>query len=223
MTRWNSWFHSIEYITEYLENLIEFLKGVDSGVSAEYFTNLSNCERTIIQCSAEFLIEHGTPLTKHILELEGSSYTVSHELCPLLSDLENNFLLVSRGIFGDKTSAALSKLPTPVKKLFAVAKTLSIVATVTQKAFLEGYPAFQAQTAKALEEEPNVDVCQVLQELKNDHANFVLQAFAILWIPAPNVDCERGFSSYGHIFSDLHTGLKTCNIEIMLLKYFSGR
>ncbi|KAJ8883567.1 hypothetical protein PR048_015411 [Dryococelus australis] len=40
MTRWYSWFHSVEYIAEYLEDLIEFLTGVDSGVSAEYFTNL---------------------------------------------------------------------------------------------------------------------------------------------------------------------------------------
>ncbi|KAJ8876308.1 hypothetical protein PR048_020753, partial [Dryococelus australis] len=274
MTRWNSWFHSVEYIAEYLEDLTDFLTGVDSGVSAKYFTNLNNCECAIIHCSAEFLMEHGTPLIKHILELEGSSYNVSHKLYPLLSDLENNFLLVSRGIFRDKTSTALSKLPTPVKKcqmtenlknfglkcatklqnlrekdsakpffstvgnlyavrnvvnnpvnekLFAVAKTLPIVTTVTQKEFLEGYLAFQAQTAKALEEEPNVVVCQVLQGLKNYHTNFVSQALAILWIPASNVDCERGFSTYRQIFSDLCTSLITCNIEIMLTKYFSGR
>ncbi|KAJ8889228.1 hypothetical protein PR048_008726 [Dryococelus australis] len=108
------------------------------------------------------------------------------------------------------------------EKLFAVAKTLPIVTTVTKKEFLEGYLAFQVQTAKALEEGLNVDVCQVLQRLKNDHANFVSQALAILWISASNVDSERGFSPYWHIFSDLRTGLKTCNIEIML-KYFSGR
>lgn len=276
LTRWNSWFHSVEYVAEYEDDLIEFLTSADSGISTEYFSNLSNCERAIIQCSAEFLVEHGTPLIKHIVELEGSSYTLSHKLYPLLWDLENSFLLVSRGVFGDQTCAALSKLPTAVKKgqmsenlksvglkcatklqnlkdndsakqffttvsnlysvrnvannqvddkLFAAAKTLPVVTTVTRKEFLEGYLAFQTQTAKALEESssPSVDVCQILQGLKNDHTNFVSQALSILWIPASNVDCERGFSSYGHIFSDLRTSLKTSNIEIMLGKYFSGR
>ncbi|KAJ8868452.1 hypothetical protein PR048_029980 [Dryococelus australis] len=59
---------------------------------------------------------------------------------------------------------------------------------------------------KGLEEGPNVDVCQVLQGLKNDHANFVSQVLAILRIPPSNMDCERGFSAYGHIFSDLCPG-----------------
>ncbi|KAJ8897125.1 hypothetical protein PR048_002471 [Dryococelus australis] len=194
MTRWNSWFHSVEYIAEYLEALIEFLTGVDCGVSAGYFTILSNCERASFSALLSFLwnMELLSLNTFWNLKAQVTFKTAK----PFLALLE------------------ISTLSKMCEKLFAVAKTLTIVTTLTQKEFLEGFLAFQAQTAKVLDEEPNVDVCQVLQGLNNDHANFVSQALAIVWIPASNVDCERGFSSYRHIFSDLHTGLKTSNIEL---------
>lgn len=274
MTRWNSWYHAVEYIAEYLEDLVDFFQETDDGGNAtEYFHTLSASESSVVMCSATFLVEHCSSLIESIVELEGSSYSISHKLSSMLADLESNFLLVSRGTFGEKTTASISKLQSQVKqcavkeklknlglkchsklqslrekdtarnffsslgklfgvrnimnndvdeKLYASVQNLPLLNTLTQQEFLLGYVAFQKQVASILEEGRVTDVIQVLQGLRPEHDNFVSMAVSVLWIPPSNVDSERAFSSYGHILTDLRTGLKPSNIELMLAKYFGA-
>lgn len=117
MTRWNSWFNSVQYLNEYLDDLIEFLSEVEGGGSCiEYFKNIKAQQVYEIKCSSQFLLEHGSSLIEMIVVLEGSTYPFIHKLYSKLTDLQNSFFLVSRGTFGLKTREVVETVTSAVRK-----------------------------------------------------------------------------------------------------------
>lgn len=127
MTRWNSWYHSVEYVNEYLTPMVEFLKNVeDGGTSIHYFKNLTMVEIVVIQCQAAFVVEHCKSTIDAIVVLEGSSYPYAHKLHAKLKDLQRSYIIIGEGNFNVQTTALLQqlqpKLRTPlIQKLKNVA------------------------------------------------------------------------------------------------------
>ena len=65
-----------------------------------------------------------------------------------------------------------------------------------------------------------IDAFTVLLGLKANHLNFVEASVKALSIPASNVDCERAFSKYGNVLTDLRTCITPDNLEVMLGAWF---
>lgn len=127
ITRWNSWYKSVIYINEYLDDLVEFLKEVeDVSAGLQYFKDLTKHEKCVIQCSATFLMEHCQKLSDTILLLEGSSYPLSYKLQSTLADMKRSFDLVGTGCLGEKTEEAVKRLQTTLK-MSAVREQLKVV------------------------------------------------------------------------------------------------
>lgn len=112
LTRWGSWFKSVGYVNTYLHDLVTYLKSLEVESEAlQYFANLSGEQLTIIQCQAEFLVEHGCALVELTKQLEGSNYPMAHMISGKLSDLSKSFQLVEDFQFGSKTATCLKSLP----------------------------------------------------------------------------------------------------------------
>ncbi|KAJ8896435.1 hypothetical protein PR048_001779 [Dryococelus australis] len=108
MIRWNSWFKSIQYVHEYIHNLVEFRSQVEGDSSfVEYFQNITLQQVYDIKCSSQFLLKHGSSLIDTIVVLEGSSCPFIHKLYSKLADMQNSFLLVSRAPLGQKPDTLL--------------------------------------------------------------------------------------------------------------------
>jgi hypothetical protein len=73
------------------------------------------------------------------------------------------------------------------------------------------------------EESAQIDTVTVLLGLKGNHLIFVEASVQSLSIPASNVDCERAFSKYGNVFTNLRTCTKPENLEVMLGAWFNQK
>ncbi|KAJ8873183.1 hypothetical protein PR048_026816 [Dryococelus australis] len=99
MTKWNSWFVSVKYIAEYLEDLMQLFSQDDEGGSTvTYFKNLTSDAISVIKCSSVFLVEHFTNTTDAMVEFEGSKYPFINKVYTIWSGLQNSFTLVSKRI-----------------------------------------------------------------------------------------------------------------------------
>lgn len=79
----------------------------------KYFASLEEDDILKIAASAAFVKEHGQQVIDSIVTLEGS-YPFCHKLQGKIADLSINFKVVSEGMFGPQTAAALQDLKTEV-------------------------------------------------------------------------------------------------------------
>ncbi|KAJ8892013.1 hypothetical protein PR048_004578 [Dryococelus australis] len=102
LTRWNSWFKSVLYVSEYLTDMTEFfsLSEMQNAPNAGCYPQDRN-EKTQIQ--AVFAQEHAVQLMSLIDSLEGSSYTTSHIL-------RTCFAVAASGIFEPETTSLIEEL-----------------------------------------------------------------------------------------------------------------
>lgn len=111
ITRWNSWHKSVVYIHTYLPDLHEFFSRMEEGGGAvQALRSLTDAEVAVIQCQANYVVEHCSAIVTLLEILEGS-YPYSHKLQSKLQDVENSLKIVSEGCFGDETSAQLKAVP----------------------------------------------------------------------------------------------------------------
>lgn len=111
VTRWNSWFKSVEYICEYLHDIVEFVQSVDDeSVAVHYFKSLNPSEVQKIHCQAVMLLEHCSKCSNLLLSLESNETPLAHILSSKLGDLCKSFVLLKDGFFFEKTSAELALL-----------------------------------------------------------------------------------------------------------------
>ncbi|KAJ8870243.1 hypothetical protein PR048_029264, partial [Dryococelus australis] len=227
---------SAKHLHKYLPGVEQAKEIEDGGSATVYFKALDVAEIAVIKCSNQFLLEHCSALVECIKKLEGSTYP----------DLQDTFLLVSRGSVGELTSSKISNLQPAVKQcaqdsakavnssvgklfdprnipnnindssLYQIVKIVPLLGQVQEKKFLEGYLSFQKKVEAILQEES-----KVLEDMNGwRRVTVTLQsAISALSITPSNVDSERAFSSSGRIWTDLHTNLTVENIEIMLSYY----
>ncbi|KAJ8878642.1 hypothetical protein PR048_019225 [Dryococelus australis] len=100
VTLWNSWFHAVEYLDEYLTHLVTFFKKEDCDCNAavEYFKQLED-EKTVLKCQSKFMVEHCKQTVDLLKILEGSSYSFADKLHSKLSYLKTCFKLVRQKWF----------------------------------------------------------------------------------------------------------------------------
>ncbi|XP_063232447.1 uncharacterized protein LOC134536601 [Bacillus rossius redtenbacheri] len=156
LTRWGSWFESVGYVNTYLDDLVTYLKSLEleSSEALMYFQTLSVEEIVIIQCQAEFLVEHGCALVELTKQLEGSSYPMSHLISGKLSDLLKSLQLVNDFNFGSKTNESL--------KLLAAVKQ-GLVKSQFQSCGLRCH----TKLMKLINEDPSKNIFQNLGQLFN--------------------------------------------------------
>ncbi|KAJ8873190.1 hypothetical protein PR048_026823 [Dryococelus australis] len=243
VTRWNSWFHAVKYLDEYLTHLVTFFKKEDSDWSAavEYFKQLEEDEIPLLKCQSKFV----------------------------LSDLKTCYKLASDQVFGPETSCLLAnpaclkattaaKLPATGKKCFLKLSSLlgadpaklflenvgrlydprniivkgpvvdgsNVEAQVKTLPFLSSLSLHQMLEWKGMPQQDkiggDVDVLAILHSLKNDFQEYSCCAVKCVWIPVANTGSERAFAQYNNIMTDKCTALKADNIEIMLVMYFGA-
>ncbi|XP_052127492.1 uncharacterized protein LOC127750292 [Frankliniella occidentalis] len=118
MTRWNSWVQSVDCISDYAEDIFEFVRTLDDSDSnaVEYFKNLEELDWKIVKAEAAFVVEHCAPVSDLLLLLEGNKYPLAHRLLPNLNQLLVSFTIIMESdrikrVVGEKTLAALLQLP----------------------------------------------------------------------------------------------------------------
>lgn len=111
-TRWNSWFRSVFYLSEYLMDIIAFFKQEDmkannnSGIL--YLTSLSSRNAEVILAQCGFVQAHASNLVEILVKLEGSKYPTAHLLYGYLGDLIKGFDCTSQSIFSVEFEDKLS-------------------------------------------------------------------------------------------------------------------
>lgn len=100
ITRWNSWFLSVEYLSEYLHDLVEFLQMLEEeSVSIVYFKKLTVCDVRKIHCQAVALVEHCRKSCTLLEYFESSSVPMAATLFSQITDLRKMFELLKDGFF----------------------------------------------------------------------------------------------------------------------------
>lgn len=119
-TRWNSWFKSVFYLSEYLVDIISFFKQEDLKVEnsgIQYLRSLSTKTADILLAQCHFVKMHAGNLVEILTKLEGSKYPTAHLLNGYLDDLQKDFDGISQGIFSAAFQEKMSSLTTTDKAL----------------------------------------------------------------------------------------------------------
>lgn len=117
MTRWNTWFKSVIYISKHLDDLVVFFNQLDDGnAGIKYFKNATPASIQAIRTQAIFVSLNCPPLMDLITFLEGSKYATSHLLRGKLSDIEVKLTLLGNGTFNETINDELKKLPPLLKE-----------------------------------------------------------------------------------------------------------
>ena len=115
MTRWSSWFSSVEYFFEYFHVLVEFFNQYEAlppqgqHLVEEYLCNPDMTKTLEIQ--AAFVAENCWLLTKPIFEFQTRKKPVAHLLMSRISFLQNKCKLVQCGQFDAKVTNLIEELP----------------------------------------------------------------------------------------------------------------
>lgn len=94
MTRWGSWRNSVEYLAEYVEDVVAYAKTIpdsDAVKSVQYFKKLTNEDVNIIKCEAIFTVDYCTPVTALLTKLESSKIAFSHNLYSSIREVQKVF------------------------------------------------------------------------------------------------------------------------------------
>ncbi|XP_066480385.1 phosphatidylinositol N-acetylglucosaminyltransferase subunit C isoform X2 [Tiliqua scincoides] len=111
-TRWNSWFKSVRYLSNHIEDVVEFFKSLEDGnTSVKFFNAASAATIQTIKVQAVYVSDICLPLMDLITFLEGSSYPTIHVLAGKLSDIEIKLGLLTEGVFSERTVHECQKLP----------------------------------------------------------------------------------------------------------------
>lgn len=124
MTRWGSWRTSVQYVSEYVEDIYNYAKGLpesDSPRSVKYFKKLSEEDIKIIKAEADFVVEYCTPVCDLIEFLEGSHYPMAHTLHSRVNELKNVFSVLKSA--RDIMTALYSKTKASVTEISGQKKT----------------------------------------------------------------------------------------------------
>lgn len=126
--RWNSWFESVTYLSNHIEDVVEFFKSLDDNTGVKCFNTVSAATIQTIKVQAVYVSDICPPLMDLITFLEGSSYPTIHALAGKLSDLEVKLGLLTEGVFSERTVSECQMLPSEAKasvqaKLKAAAKS----------------------------------------------------------------------------------------------------
>ena len=88
LTRWNSWFKSVDYLKERVEDIKQFYSSLqEHSAAVKYFANLSENDLNVVVASAYFLVEHFKPVIELIETLEGNSYPYVHKVASKINDM----------------------------------------------------------------------------------------------------------------------------------------
>ena len=111
-TRWNSWFKSVCYLSNHVDDIVEFFRLLDDGNSGvKFFKEASTSTIQAIKLQAIFVAEICRPLMDLITFLEGSSYPTMNVLAGKLNDIEVKLKLLSDGVFSANILEELQQLP----------------------------------------------------------------------------------------------------------------
>lgn len=114
LTRWNSWFQSVIYTSQYISDLIDFFASEDMrdvpNAGIEYFNSLSDIDTKKIEVQATFVKEHLNSLMKLTEHLEASKCATSHTLVNKLTIVKEDLSVAASGIFNRETDAALKTI-----------------------------------------------------------------------------------------------------------------
>lgn len=113
ITRWNTWFESVLYLNEHLQDIIEFFEDYSEDNSGiKFLKQLTAEELSTTKVQALIVAENCTALTELIKFLEGTKYPTAHLLHTKLRDLENKFHHLSTGLFSPAVRTKMSELRT---------------------------------------------------------------------------------------------------------------
>lgn len=117
ITRWNTWFASVSYLADYVMDLVEYFKTVDSDAeSVKYFQKLSESEVKAILCEAIFVKEHCASTSETITCFEGSYYALAHKVVPKVNELISEYMVIEKLVMKPETLKALNELSSDRKK-----------------------------------------------------------------------------------------------------------
>lgn len=145
ITRWNSWYKSVEYLSEFLHDIVNFvLHNVDDESAAvNYFKGMTSTEVNKIHCQAVMLVDHCAQCCNLLLTLESSKIPMAHTLNSKLNDLSKSFVLLKEGFFFEQTSSALSKLSKHIQ-----AQMTCLFQSVGEKSLCKLSKLIESDTAK---------------------------------------------------------------------------
>lgn len=99
LTRWNSWFNSVQYVNEFLDDIVHFFKeaeltGSDGNAGIKYFKMLTAREAQVIKIQAHHVTSACTTLVQFITFLEGTHYPTGHLVHSKVDDLCSKFTIL---------------------------------------------------------------------------------------------------------------------------------
>lgn len=111
VTRWNSWFSAVSYLSEYLNHILNFFDVWENENSSIKFLKENYADETFrrkLEIQMVFTTEFCPKLMKLIDDLEGSTYPFAHLLWNKLEDLKSSLEHHRQGYFDVKTSSLLN-------------------------------------------------------------------------------------------------------------------
>nr|CAD7393336.1 unnamed protein product [Timema cristinae] len=114
LTRWSSWFNSVEYISSYLTAIHSFLEEKKDSLSPQGQSLLELLTPDFlnsVEVQAVFVCENCAVITNPIVELQSKSAPKAHLLFARLEAVLTKCDLVSKGHFGGKVNLLLGALP----------------------------------------------------------------------------------------------------------------
>ncbi|KAJ8891322.1 hypothetical protein PR048_010838 [Dryococelus australis] len=114
LTRWNTWFKSVSYVSEYLTDMIEFSSSSEMqntpNAGVQYFSAIPTTEISKTQIQAVFVQEHAAKLASLTDSLEGSSNPTSQILHSKFLHVKECFAVAASGIFEPETTSLKEEL-----------------------------------------------------------------------------------------------------------------
>lgn len=113
ITRWNSWFHCVQYLDSYLPAIVEFLKTWENKNTSvdlllESFENKTTSDLIFLQC--KFVSNICTNIVSLIKKLEGSKYPFAHLLWEELECIKTQLKRNGDGLFSQSTKDLIDKM-----------------------------------------------------------------------------------------------------------------
>lgn len=119
VTRWNSWFHSVLYLSEYSDALIEFMSQYENrNASAEFLLEQQRDPVTwqSVKLQMVFVADSCKKFVELINTLEGSKFPYAHLLWHELEALMSALRRLSNGNFSQRTQSLLDSITSVTKR-----------------------------------------------------------------------------------------------------------
>lgn len=122
MNRWNSWKLASDYVDEYCDDLVEYIKTLTEEVSAiTYFKSLTKEDVAIIKAEAAFVKEHCSAPSEFLCLLGNNEQPLAHRLYPKLEEFLTAYTIIEKhknigDVLGKRTAAATTTLSQEKKR-----------------------------------------------------------------------------------------------------------